>query len=46
MSASTSQQSALSWPRYAAGPAFYLRRRGSSEPKPVGSAHTATGIEG
>jgi hypothetical protein len=26
--------------------AVYLRQRGSSQSKPVGSAHTATGVEG
>ena len=26
--------------------AIYLRQRGSSESKPVGSSHTATGVEG
>ncbi|WP_308402390.1 DUF6766 family protein [Streptomyces sp. TBY4] len=26
--------------------AVYLRQRGSPESKPVGAAHTATGIEG
>ena len=26
--------------------AIYLRQRGSSQSKPVGTAHTATGVEG
>jgi hypothetical protein len=45
----------VSWPQYLTEPlavasmailAIYLRQRGSSQSKPVGSAHTTTGIEG